>query len=75
LCGNSGLWQTSPVKSGEWNWKVIRRSDPGKIIEAFHKARLAMGNMLPSHFESFSRMIESIVASEQQQAMRSEPRS
>jgi hypothetical protein len=44
----------------------------GKIIEVFHMARLATGNVLPSSFEPFSRRIEYIVAIVQQQARLSE---
>lgn len=51
--------------------EAIRESDPGKIVEEFRRACLAVGNIHPSPYESLSRMIESIVAIEQQQARRS----
>jgi len=54
--------------------EAIRQSDPEKIIEAYRRARLARGIAHPSPFESFSRMIEFIVAIEQQQAMSEPPR-
>ena len=48
--------------------EAIRESDPGKIVEEFRRARLAVGNFHPSPYDSLSRMIETIVAIEQQQA-------
>jgi hypothetical protein len=53
---------------------ALRNHDPDEITKAYRRAMLGLGNLPPAPYLSFSRMIDAIVAYEEQQAKLSDQR-